>query len=182
MSPKDYNDMEVGGQGSFGQRTKVAHEFQENPVPTAGYSHLPEVVYDRGLPEVVYDRDTLPEAGLDPRYTQYASDASRSSQQLKLDGSSVSLGYTQSPPEPKGTKETRYYCSMTRRMFWISVLAVALILAAAIAGGVAGALTTTHHSSLHQSETQPETTFLTTINGIPETGKIKSATKTTHGD
>jgi hypothetical protein len=189
MSSKDYNDMEVGSQGSYGQWTQAGHEFQDNPVPPAEYSYLPEVVYDR---------DTLPEAGLDPRYLQYASDSSRLSQQSKLDGSSVSLGYTQSPPERKSTKETRYYCSTTRRVFWISVLAAALILAAAIAGGVAGGLTRAHHSSLHQSETsqttllttisgipsslhQSETTLLTTVNGISEIGKIKSATRTTHG-
>lgn len=219
MPSKDYNDKEVG-QGPYGQWTQVAHEFQDNPVPTAGYSHLPEVVYDRGLPEVVYDqglpevaydRDLLPEVGLDPRYTQYISDASTSSRQLKLDGSSESLGYTQSPPDPKSTKETRYYCSTTRRKFWISVLGAALILAAAIAGGVAGGLASVHHSSLHQSETTllttingipttllttingtptelptssngVPTTLLTTINGIPETGKTNSATKITHGD
>jgi hypothetical protein len=178
MSSKDYNDMEVGSQGPFGQWTQVAHEFQDNLVPSAGYSHLPEVVYDRGLPEVVYDRDTLPEAGLDPRCIQYASNASRSSQQLKLDGLSVPLGYTEALPEPKSTKEARYYCSTTRRMFWISVLVAALILAAAIAGGIAGGLTSARHSSLHQSETA----FLTTINGVPETGRINSATKTTHED
>jgi hypothetical protein len=211
MPPKDYNDKEVG-QGPYGQWTQVAHEFQDNPVPTAGYSHLPEVVYDRGLPEVVYDqglpevaydRDLLPEVGLDSRYTQYLSDASTSSRQLKLDGSE-SLGYTQSPPDPKSTKETRYYCSTTRRKFWISVLGAALILAAAIASGVAGGLASVHHSSLHQSETESETTLLTTINGTPtelptssngvpttllttingilETGKTNSATKITHGD
>jgi hypothetical protein len=177
MSSKDYNDTEVGSQGPHGQWIQVSHEFQDNPVPTAGYSQLPEVVYDRGLPEVVYDRglpevaydrDALPEVGLDPRYNQYASDASTSSRQLKLDGSSESFGCIKSPPEPKSTKETRYYCSTTRRKFWICVLA-ALILAAAIAGGVAGGLTSAHHSSLHQPETQSETILLTTINGIPTT-------------
>jgi hypothetical protein len=162
MPSKDYNDTEVESQVPYEQWTLVAHEFQDNPLPMEIYSQLPEVIYDGGLPEVAYDRDALPEAGLDPR------DASNSSRELKLGGSSGSFGSTRSPPELKSTRETRYYCSMTRRKFWICVLA-ALILAAAIGGGVAAGLTSAHRSSLHQSEAQSETTLLTTINGVPTT-------------